>query len=340
MKTRVCCILIATLLLTATPMVFADWAVGDGHKMHFPQLPDPNGWDVDFHDWWLGDDWLCTESGDVTDIHFWISFQGDVFMDLPFVDVSIWSNVPGPPSQPGDMLWTYQFMPEDFIIAGPWVGDQGWYWPPNFFVRPDHQEFWQINIPDIEQPFVQQEGTIYWLVIRMPFFVDPFAPPGVGWKTSLEHFEDNAVYGSAAGWYPLFDPEIGTPLDFAFVIDGGGPDPFCCLNITGIDGGLLSAVPSLTVTANITNTGTETCRDVNWSMDFNGLIFFGSANGVLAEILPGDTKQVTSKIVLGFAVPGIIPGEVTISADCANNVCPTITETRDILVLLFLLDVM
>ena len=24
----------------------ADWNVGDGHKMHFPQLPDEDGWDV------------------------------------------------------------------------------------------------------------------------------------------------------------------------------------------------------------------------------------------------------------------------------------------------------
>lgn len=24
----------------------ADWQPGDGHKMHFPQLPDEDGWDV------------------------------------------------------------------------------------------------------------------------------------------------------------------------------------------------------------------------------------------------------------------------------------------------------
>jgi hypothetical protein len=340
MKARIICFLIATLLITSTTLAIADWELGDGHKMHFPQLPDPNGWDVDFHDWWLGDDWLCTESGEVTDIHFWISFQRDVFMDLPYVDVSIWSNIPGPPSHPGDMLWTYQFMPEDFIIAGPWVGDQGWYWPPDFFEQPDHQEYWQINIPDIEQPFTQQEDTIYWLVIRMPFFVDPFAPPGIGWKTSTEQFEDNAVFGAPGSWNPIWDPISHAPLDFAFVIDGGGPDPICCLNITGVDGGLLSPASSLNVIANITNTGTDTCYDVNWSITFSGLIFLGPANGVLADIPPGDTKQVISKPVIGFGIPGILPSQVTITADCANNVCAPPTVTKDIMVLLFLLSVM
>jgi hypothetical protein len=339
MKTRFVCILFAMLLISSASLVVADWEPGDGHKMHFPQLPDPNGWDVDFHDWWLGDDWLCTESGPVTDIHFWFSFQGDVFMDLPYVDVSIWSNNPGPPSTPNQMLWSYQFLPDDFIIAGPWVGDQGWFLPPDWFQRPDHIEYWQINIPDIEQPFDQQEGTIYWLVIRMPFFVDPFAPPGVGWKTSLENYEDNAVYGSPTEWFPIFDPISGENIDFAFVIDGGGPDPYCCLEITGVNGGLLNPANSFKVFANITNTGTGTCYNVNWSITFNGLIFFGPANGVLADIPPGITKTVESKFVLGFAIPGILPGEVTVAADCPNNTCPNPTVTKDILVLLFLLNV-
>jgi hypothetical protein len=26
----------------------ADWFPGDNHKMHFPQLPDAQGWDVSF----------------------------------------------------------------------------------------------------------------------------------------------------------------------------------------------------------------------------------------------------------------------------------------------------
>ena len=339
MNTRIVYVLVSMVLITSTTLVIADWGPGDGHKMHFPQLPDPNGWDVDFHDWWLGDDWLSNESGEVTDIHFWISFQGDVLMDLPYVDVGIWSNNPGPPSHPLDQLWTYQFMPDDFIIDGPWVGDQGWFWPNDVFNRPDHVEYWQINIPDIEQPFIQQEGTMYWLVIRMPFDTDPYMPPGVGWKTSLDHFEDNAVFGAPSSWEPIWDPITFEPIDFAFVINGSSPDTFCCLNITGVNGGILTSATSLVVNANITNTGTETCYDVNWSITFNGLIFFGSDDGVLAVIPPGVTKKVTSKPVIGFAIPDIIPSKVTVTADCVDNVCPSPTVSRDILVLLLLLEV-
>lgn len=63
--------------LLAVPAL-ADWAPGDGHKMHFPQLPDEDGWDVKATDpLCLADDWMCSESGEVTDIHFWGSWLDD-----------------------------------------------------------------------------------------------------------------------------------------------------------------------------------------------------------------------------------------------------------------------
>jgi hypothetical protein len=48
-----------------TTIVFGDWDPGDDFKMHFPQLPDPLGWDIVFYpnsSWELADDWLCTET--------------------------------------------------------------------------------------------------------------------------------------------------------------------------------------------------------------------------------------------------------------------------------------
>ena len=33
----------------AGTMALADWDEGDDHKMHWPQLPDPQGWDVAFN---------------------------------------------------------------------------------------------------------------------------------------------------------------------------------------------------------------------------------------------------------------------------------------------------
>jgi hypothetical protein len=53
------------------------------HKMHFPQLPDPTGWDVKAG--CLEDDWECSETGYVTDIHFWGSWHGDMVEDIEFL---------------------------------------------------------------------------------------------------------------------------------------------------------------------------------------------------------------------------------------------------------------
>jgi hypothetical protein len=72
MKRKIIGILICMLMIGTTTIAIADWEPSDGHKMHFPQMPDPVGWDVNFHDFYLADDWRCSETGPVTDIHFWI----------------------------------------------------------------------------------------------------------------------------------------------------------------------------------------------------------------------------------------------------------------------------
>ncbi|MFH1700549.1 MAG: hypothetical protein ABIE07_08170, partial [Candidatus Zixiibacteriota bacterium] len=49
-----------------------NWTVDDPHKMHFPQLPDETGWAVNAtQPLIIADDFLCTESGLIKDIHFW-----------------------------------------------------------------------------------------------------------------------------------------------------------------------------------------------------------------------------------------------------------------------------
>ena len=117
--------------------------------------------------------------------------------------------------------WTRTFTPNQFIIAGPWTGDQGWFDPSQmFYILHDHKKFYQINIKNIEAPFIQQHGIIYWLVIQMPILY----PIEVGWKTTLNKYEDTAVWGFPGTWTPVINPIVG-PLDFAFVITGGYPKP-------------------------------------------------------------------------------------------------------------------
>jgi len=60
MKSRLLLTIAAFSLFTLAAQ--GAWVVGDGHKMHFPQLPDPNGWDVNVHDFTLADDWQCSET--------------------------------------------------------------------------------------------------------------------------------------------------------------------------------------------------------------------------------------------------------------------------------------
>ncbi len=176
----------------------ADWIVGDPYKMHYPQLPDPDGWDVDFTSpAVLADDWRCSETGPVSDIHFWISFRSDQADAglIKAIHASIHSDVPADPvntySHPGDLLWEYDFNPDQFTIAGPFTGQEGWYDPVNEdFIRPDHLLYWQINITHIPDPFVQQQGTIYWLDLSLSLTTSGV---NVGWKTSQDHFNDDAV---------------------------------------------------------------------------------------------------------------------------------------------------
>ena len=109
-------VLVILGLLISAPPAWSDWDPGDPYKMHYPQLPDlDNGIDV-AHTADLADDFLCTGSGPITDIHIWTSRVGDVFWEIPFV-LEIWSNNPGEPngfSFPQEKLWGKAFQPTDY----------------------------------------------------------------------------------------------------------------------------------------------------------------------------------------------------------------------------------
>ncbi len=247
-----CLAVMAVAVLALGAPALADWWPEpkddpQNHKMHWPQMPDPYGWDVNFTDLTefgmpqkvLADDWACTQTGPVDDIHIWFSDREDVPEDVLqglLVNVAIYDNVPegptGEPSKPGNLLWG----PVPFQ---PWVifwdqGDQGWY-DPNLgeSVRPDHSYIYQMNITEIGaagtiDPFRQEEGEIYWLAASV---VDPLErqEPMLGWKTSLDHFMDDAVFIDGfpedfvpGAWTEMYDPETGESLDLAFVIT---PEP-------------------------------------------------------------------------------------------------------------------
>jgi len=240
LKIKIVGIIICTLLITTSISLnaVADWNPGDDYKMHFPQLPNPFGWDVDatrVEQVWpqicLADDWMCTETGPVTDIHFWGSWFNDNIGIIQAFVIAIHADIPANPpqipySRPGVTIWERTFVPNDWKVAGPWEGPQGWYNSgEGFFIPQNHILYWQYNIENIPNPFVQTQGTIYWLSISaivMPS-MPPQPQPRWGWKSSLNHWNDDAVWAfwNELNWGELHEPpDFQISLDLAFVITG------------------------------------------------------------------------------------------------------------------------
>lgn len=190
----------------------------------------------------LADDFPCTETGFITDIHIWASWLGDTatanIPDIP-ITLGFWSDVPatpGNPSHPGALLWSRTFLPGGAIPGHYKKVPAGS--PPSPFWNPDPfpagsimgTDFivWQYNFyPDTQQPLFEQMGTAtvptnYWLSVTAGANVVAF-----GWRTSADHHGDDAVFGHltatgipAGDWQELFDP-IQIPsksLDLAFAL--------------------------------------------------------------------------------------------------------------------------
>jgi hypothetical protein len=270
-KTMALCAAATIALSTASAK--ADWDVGDPHKMHYPQLPDlgftgmdvlasramntaqPNMFKL------LADDWRCSQTGPVSDIHIWGSWLDDRkpldAAGLPDAGnvsfkLSIHADIPVSPSnpfsQPGALLWSQVFAPGSFKTRLYTTVPQESFYDPNIgqIVGIDH-EVWQYNFDPIANPFIQQVGTIYWLDVQ----AIPHDVPGTithfGWKTTdpfqTAHFNDAAVFTDTLGfngpmltppgWTPMVYPAghqyAGLPLDQAFVIT---PEPGSALLCT------------------------------------------------------------------------------------------------------------
>jgi hypothetical protein len=224
MFTRRLLILISILSIFVLP-VAADWDPGDPHKMHWPQTPKQGGVDVEFgsgEGWALGDDWQCSESGYIDEIHFWISWNMDLISDITDFTVSIYSDIPVGPdgwSTPGDLLWVRDFFMGDFVIRDMPDDLQGWYDPSMDEFYPDtHTRWQQINITGIDDAFEQVLGTIYWLVI------DFHGLPHIGWKETDQHWNDDGVWWDQATdrWVHLVHPELQYSVDLAFVVGTEG----------------------------------------------------------------------------------------------------------------------
>ena len=209
------------------------------------QYPDQsNGLDVnDTLPNILADDFRCTASGSITNIQLWGSWLDDATPDpkTTFV-LGIWSDVPssfsttsaGRFSHPGQLLWTETFVPGGYAITFYTNGTEQFYDPATGKLSRE-TKIWNYSF-NPKVPFCQQGSTnspvTYWLSA----YAQTAPPLFFGWKTSTNHWGDDAVFGhlNAAGpalgdWQELHDPTIPTALvslDLAFVINNGPPcDP-------------------------------------------------------------------------------------------------------------------
>ena len=355
MKKKILGIFVCMLLIGISTVAVADWDEGDGHKMHWPQLPDPNGWDVFCTSWSpqypnviLADDWECSESGNITEIHFWGSWLGDNIGQLDYFLIGIAENIPpeqnphGNWSMPGETLIEWDIY--NWVERGPYTGNQGWYWSyeqTNQWQPNDHQQYWQYNVfLDEEDWFWQEEGTIYWLYITAIVYEQPPEQPLWGWKSTFQdlHFMDDAVwaYVYLYDWLPLTYP-TGLTMDLAFVITG--EEKHCNLTIRSVTGGFLNTPQTTTVDAVLANTGNAPCYNVTWDFTFNGgIILSGPNNGVIPIIPPGGTVNVSSKLVIGLVMPFLLPGTVTVTATCPPS--PAVTATKNVRAIILLCKVL
>jgi len=216
------------------------------------QQPDltVTGMDVDATSTPLADDFLCYDDAPVTDVHIWGSWRDDLNLtDQTTFRLAFYDDIPAGaggldysrPDYGNGPVKEYSFAPGEYA-ARLWHTHgadalEDWYSPESGQYVPDnHAEVWQYNFLFPDDPFFQAgSGTdpaVYWLQVQA---VGPAgANAAFGWKTSLMHWNDDAVYldpedGPQELRYPsgfnspyAWLPQPGDSIDLAFAIT---PEP-------------------------------------------------------------------------------------------------------------------
>jgi len=237
--------IVAVMVAGTSLSVLADWNPGDGHKMHYPQLPDEAGWDVyataglsqyGYPEICLADDWMCSETGPVTDIHFWGSWKGGIEGNILAFVIAIAADIPASQnpdgySKPGTTLWERTFYDWAAVPIDP-PSLEGWYDPyAGEIIYDDHSNYFQYNIVDIIDPFYQIEDTIYWLSISAIVEYDQTGlQPLWGWKSTEDHWNDDACWAEwyYLDWVDLWEPSEPVTNQYWIAMDPAGnpiPDP-------------------------------------------------------------------------------------------------------------------
>jgi hypothetical protein len=302
------------------------------------QYPDLSVYGVDVmatQPYILADDFLCTQTGPITDIHIWGSWYHDlVDYNVTFI-LSIHADIPAGPgdySRPGEVLWAKVFEPGSYTMRSYMAElEEGFMIPPQSYEFPADHVCWQYNffIPESEA-FVQRgsssEPVVYWLDVQAIGGGGTFTR--FGWKTSPDHWNDDAVWGQGqepytGPWYELRYPPghewYGQSIDLAFVITtsvqsgrdwGDAPDPAYPTYATS-NGANHAIVPGVFMGASIDGEpdgqpdATATGDDLAGIDDEDGVVF-------TTPLVPGLTGAI---VTVTTSVPGFIDAWIDFDRD-------------------------
>jgi len=191
----------------------------------------------------LADDFECKSQDPITDVHIWGSWLNDLVNLNATFKLSIHDDIPaqpgvpgqpGTPSMPGQERRHWTFTPSQYFMQLWTTAEESFFEPNTNQIIGTDTKVYQYNFFIPKADAFVQEGTAtnaktYWLDVTAILPVD--SPEVFGWKTSYQHWSDDAVFGDTSdplvpptAWHELRDPRVPDhpSLDMAFVIT---PEP-------------------------------------------------------------------------------------------------------------------
>ncbi len=298
----------------------------------------------------LAADFLCKQTGQITEIHVFGSWYLD---NLPYEEptnvrftLSIHEDIPASPpeieySRPGDLVCLIEDVPFEVVLYRDGL-HEGWLEPPDYWTAwPDGDETcWLYKFDLTEYTDCIQEGTpdvpvVYWLDVQA--FPDD-QTTWFGWKTSWPPWNDDACYAFVnedpsgivqIDWQELRFPNNhdyypGQSADLAFAVFGEEEEPqtgACCYD----DGDCTDGMTEADCVSGGGIYGGDGSSCANQDLNNNGVDDYCDGYVVLGACCYDDpdvhnqTCVNTTQTVCGQNYYGTWYGA---GSDCVTTICP------------------